>query len=120
MEDAFRKLKYALSVLDVHSRKAVCVEQEVFGRMMMYNYTQLMLNYANETRTVSPDNKYEYRPSFTKGVGHAKRYLNGKITCDQMLAYMKQELEAIRPGRKQPRKMTPKKPHDFHYHGAGG
>lgn len=107
VEDAFRKLKYALSVLDVHSKKAVCVEQEVFGRMLMYNYTQRMLNYANETREASPENKREYRPSFTKGVGHARRYLNGTITCDEMLAYMKQEFEAIRPGRKKLRKMTP-------------
>lgn len=62
IETAFRKLKYNIGLSCLHSKKAEYVEQEIYAKIIMYNFCQAITSHV----TVRQKNtKYNYQINFT-------------------------------------------------------
>lgn len=42
IETSFRDLKYTIGMLNFHSKKVMCIQQEIYARMVMYNFVQMI------------------------------------------------------------------------------
>ena len=42
IETSFRELKYSIGLTSFHARKIDCIKQEVFARLLLYNYCELI------------------------------------------------------------------------------
>ena len=43
IETSFRELKYSIGLVNLHSKKAELVEQEIYARFIMYNFCSLVV-----------------------------------------------------------------------------
>ena len=119
IENAYRDLKYAEHIRDVHSKKAACVLQEVYARLLHHNYVQLMVNYAEEVALRNNSLNYEYQACFVAAVGTMRRHLNGNDPPIPLEDQIWDDREPVRPGRRFARKMRSLGPSNFVYRGSG-
>ena len=42
IETSFRDLKYTIGMLDFHSKKVMCIQQEIYAHLIMYNFAQMI------------------------------------------------------------------------------
>ncbi|WP_420832495.1 transposase [Paenibacillus periandrae] len=45
IETSFRALKYTIGLTNFHARKREFVTQEIFARMIMYNFVEIMTSH---------------------------------------------------------------------------
>lgn len=65
IETSFRKLKYNIGVSNLHSKKAEYVEQEIYARIIMYNFCESVTAHVTVKQK---DQKYVYQINFTMAV----------------------------------------------------
>lgn len=114
IETSFRHLKYSIGLLYFHSKKIESIEQEIWARLILYNYsmavTMNILGKEKQTR-------YSYKPNIANAIQVCRRFL--KVCIDETHANVEQLISGvtlpIRPDRKHPRKRTTKAPRRFHY-----
>ncbi|MCU6748176.1 transposase [Faecalicatena acetigenes] len=41
METSFRNFKYTVGMLNFHSKKVVCIKQEIYAHLIMYNFAEM-------------------------------------------------------------------------------
>lgn len=46
IETSFRDLKYTIGMLNFHSKKVMCIQQEIYARMVMYNFVQMITSHV--------------------------------------------------------------------------
>lgn len=46
IETSFRELKYAIGLISFHAHKVDYIKQEVFARLLLYNYCELITAYV--------------------------------------------------------------------------
>ncbi len=112
IETSFRELKYTVGLLHFHAKKVEYIYQEVFARLIMYNFTELV------TSTViiqKADCKYAYKASFSVAVHVCRQFLLGNVSPPVVEALIRRHVSPIRPGRSRPRKMTVKHAVSFIY-----
>lgn len=95
-EGSFRKLKYDIGLIYFHSRKQSNVRQEIYASLILYNYTQLLIN----ALPVEKENKYEYKANFAAAVTNARLFFKRLIDQREVIKRIKSFLIPIRPGRK--------------------
>ena len=107
IETSFRELKYAIGVTNFHARKPDSVLQEIFARIVMYNFCERI------TMHVVIDNdkgrKWQYQANYTMGIYICLdffRYIGDEPpdTEEKIRHY----ILPIRPNRADRRKVTPK------------
>ena len=107
IETSFRELKYAIGVTNFHARKPDSVLQEIFARIVMYNFCEKI------TMHVVIDNdkgrKWQYQANYTMGIYICLdffRYIGDEPpdTEEKIRHY----ILPIRPNRADRRKVTPK------------
>lgn len=107
IETSFRELKYAIGVTNFHARKPDSVLQEIFARIVMYNFCERI------TMHVVIDNdkgrKWQYQANYTMGIYICLdffRYIGDEPpdTEEKIRHY----ILPIRPNRADRRKITPK------------
>ena len=92
IETSFRNLKYSIGLASIHSKKTDSMLQEVYSRLILYNYTSLI------TRKVEvPPNK---QICFAIAVLVGKQYMKGIITTSRLLEILTKHLSPVRVGRK--------------------
>ena len=67
IETSFRRLKYALSLVYLHSVNRELIIQEVYAKLIMYNFASLLHAFATEEKKKEQGKKkrkYEYKISF--------------------------------------------------------
>lgn len=113
VETSFRELKYSTGMLAFHSKKAEFVKQEIFARLILYNFCELI---TSRVVVTEKDRKYEYQLNFTRAI-HICKYFLSRITKSppDVEALISKELLPVRPGRKDPRKVKPTSPVSFIY-----
>lgn len=82
IETSFRSLKYALSLVYLHSVNRELIIQEVYAKIIMYNLTSLIHSYVQESKELlerNRKNKYNYQVSFDDTVSIAKSLLKQRI-----------------------------------------
>ena len=114
IETSFRELKYAIGLNALHSKKRKLIQQEIYARIILYNFCQRIVQ---EVRIPKKEKrKYEYQVNFTRSF-HILRYFLRKKggsapPVDNLIV---KEILPIRPGRSDTRNVKPKTVVCFNY-----
>ncbi len=112
IETSFRELKYTVGLLHFHAKKVEHIYQEVFARLIMYNFTELV---TSPVIIQKADCKYAYKANFSVAVHVCRQFLLGNVSPPNVEALIRKHVSPIRPGRSRPRKMTAKHAVSFIY-----
>lgn len=112
IETSFRELKYTLGLLHFHAKKVEYIYQEVFARLIMYNFTELV---TSPVIIQKADCKYAYKANFSVAVHVCRQFFLGNVSPPDVEALIRKYVSPIRPGRNRPRKMTVKHAVSFIY-----
>lgn len=104
IETSFRELKYAVGLTNFHAKKRERIVQEVFARIIMYNFAEMITSHVVISRT---DAKYDYQVNFTAAIHICRHFLRLWINappCD-IEALIRKNILPVRPDRKNKRKI---------------
>lgn len=104
IETSFRSLKYTLSLNCLHSVKRSFIIQEIYAKMIMYNWTSLTAAYAeHRLPPVRKGSSKEYMVPFSEVAMLVHRLIFKRITNRCILEQLLAKKIPIRPGRSFPR-----------------
>ena len=112
IETSFRHLKHTLGLLHLHAKKVEFVLQEIFAKLTMYNFCELItqsvvIQQAQKTHT--------YKVNFSDAVHICRQFFLGDVPPPILEAMLMRYISPIRPGRKDTRKLTQKSSASFTY-----
>lgn len=107
IETSFRELKYAIGLASLHGKKKEFMLQEVFARLVLYNYTSLIAHCAE-----IPEGK---RINFSAAAYFGRQFLRMKIAPSLVLDNIVKYLSPIRPDRQFQRYQNLISPIGFQY-----
>lgn len=113
IETSFRELKYALSLLHFHSKKMDLIMQEMFARLVMYNFSHMITNQLKPE--VRPGRKHSRQINNTYAVKICREYFRNKISPSDLKVLILRHTLPIRPDRHYKRKPNKKQPRTFNY-----
>ena len=105
IETSFRHLKYALALVYFHSVKRSFIIQEVYARMIIYNFTSLLTKCVPQKPKEAKERKWNYKISFEDAVHIAKAYLQHKLSNKKLIVLLLRHMSQIRPNQHMPRKV---------------
>jgi hypothetical protein len=105
IESSFRKLKYTIGLSFYHSYKPDFIKQEIWAKLIAYNATELLVNYAVISKG---KRKYNYAVNFSVAAHICRIYLRLQTETDliDVMSLLKKELIPVRPDRQFPRLKT--------------
>ena len=111
IETSFRELKYALGLINFHSKNVNYIFQEIFARIVMYNFCEtLTLHVVIKQK---PSRKYTYQANFTRAIDICLKFFkDSKIKLETLISRF---ILPIRNNRKSPRKSKSKSAISFNY-----
>lgn len=114
IETSFRELKYAIGLTNFHSKKAAYILQEIFARLTMYNFCEIITTHVVIQQK---DRKYSYQVNFTMAISICMHYFKcrGAIPPPNVEALIQKNILPVRNGRKDPRKVRTKSSVSFIY-----
>ena len=112
IETSFRELKYTVGLLHFHAKKVEYIYQEVFARLIMYNFAELV---TSPVIIQKADAKYAYKANFSVAVHVCRQFFLGNVSPPDVEALILRHVSPIRPGRSRPRKLTAKHAVSFIY-----
>ena len=112
IETAFRDLKYTMGMLDFHSKKVMCIHQEIYAHLIMYNFAEMITSHVVIEKK---QRKYTYKANFSIAAHMCRLFYQGKTTSPNLEAIIARNLVPIRAGRHRERKLTAKECHGFLY-----
>lgn len=112
IETSFRQLKYSLALNYFHSKKMDHILQEVFSRLLMYNFYELITSHV----VIKQKNrKFLYRINFSNAVHICRRFFLKNMNPSKVEALLLMHLLPIRSGPASPRRKSPKQSTSFFY-----
>lgn len=104
IETSFRELKYAIGLTSFHSKKVDYIKQEIFARLTLYNYCELITSYVVEQSNISGKTK---QVNFTIAIYICREYLRRKrqLSPPDVIKLIEKHTLPVRPGRRDPRKV---------------
>ena len=104
IETSFRELKYAIGLTSFHSKKVDYIKQEVFARLTLNNYCELITSHVVEQSKISEKIK---QVNFTIAIYICREYLRKKrnLSPPDVIKLIEQHTLPVRPGRRDPRKV---------------
>ncbi len=104
IETSFRELKYAIGLTSFHSKKVDYIKQEIFARLTLYNFCELITSYVVEQRNISGKTK---QVNFTIAIYICREYLRRKrqLSPPDVIKLIEKHTLPVRPGRRDPRKV---------------
>jgi len=112
IETSFRELKYAIGLTSFHSKKATYIIQEIFARLTMYNFCEIITTHVVIQQK---DRKYSYQVNFTIAILICMHYFRNDISPPDVEALIQKNILPIRNGRKDTRKVRAKSAVSFIY-----
>lgn len=112
IETSFRELKYTVGLLHFHAKKVEHICQEVFARLIMYNFSELITSSVVISKA---DSKYAYKANFSVTVHVCRQFFLGNVSPPNVEALILRHVSPIRPGRSRPRNMSAKHAVSFIY-----
>ena len=105
IETSFRELKYTVGLLNFHGKKPAFIRQEIFARIIMYNFTECIV-----ARTVIKKDgcKHACTFNFTQAVYICREIFRRKADPELMDLTIARYVSPVRPGRNYPRKPNQK------------
>lgn len=112
IETSFRELKYTVGLLHFHAKKVEYIYQEIFARLIMYNFTELITSHVVISKA---SKKYDYKANFTVAVHVCRQFFLGNVSPPDVEALIYRHVSPIRPNRSRPRNLTVKRAVSFFY-----
>lgn len=112
IETSFRDLKYTIGLLHFHAKKVEHISQEIFARLIVYNFSELITCHAI---TQKKCRKYAYKVNFSAAVHICRQFFRGNVSPPNVEALIARYVLPVRPGRSRPRKPTAKAAISFLY-----
>ncbi|HEX3030577.1 MAG TPA: IS4 family transposase [Clostridia bacterium] len=114
IETSFRELKHVLGTTNLHSKKRIYIEQEIWSRLILYNFCTIITTHVVVKKK---DRKHEYQVNYTVAF-NACHYLlkshNGE-TPPNIIGLIEQNILPIRPDRNFARQHRFRVPASFTY-----
>lgn len=103
IETSFRELKYAIGLTSFHARKVDYIKQEVFARLLLYNYCELITTHVVQQMQNKDKTK---QVNFTIAIYICREYLRQRrnLSLPDVIKLIEKHILPVRPGRKDPRK----------------
>ena len=112
IETSFRELKYTLGLLHFHAKKTEHILQEIFAKLTMYNFSELITSHV----VIQKQNrKHAYRANFSAAVHVCRQFFLGNVSPPDVEALIARHVSPIRPGRSKPRVLSVKTAVSFIY-----
>lgn len=105
IETSFRNLKYTIGLLNFHSKKVMCIQQEIYAHLTMYNFTQMITSHVVIKKK---QRKYIYKANFSVATHMCRKFYYGKTTSPNLEAIIAKNIIPIRPDRHRQRNMITK------------
>ncbi len=116
IETSFRDLKHTIGLNYYHAKKSDSILQEIYSRMVMYNFCQLVTNSAKIKQPKSrKGRKFAYKINFSQSVQICRDFLKNKIRCKDVLELIEKYILPIRGGKDHPRIKAPRREIYFTY-----
>jgi hypothetical protein len=114
IETSFRELKYAIGLTNFHSKKVAYILQEIFARLTMYNFCELITTHVIIQQKYR---KYSYQVNFTMAISICLHYFKCRNaeSPPNVEALIQKNILPVRNGRKDPRKVRAKSSVSFIY-----
>ena len=112
IETSFRDLKYTIGMLDFHSKKVMCIQQEIYAHLIMYNFAEMITSHVVIEKK---QRKYTYKANFSVASHLCRLFYRGKTTSPDLETIIAKNVIPIRPDRHGERKATTKIFHGFLY-----
>lgn len=112
IETSFRDLKYTLGMLHFHSKKVMCIQQEIYAHLIMYNFSEMITSHVVIKQT---QRKHIYKANFSVAVHMCRLFYHQKITSPILEAIISRNVIPVRPGRHNVRKNSDKSFKGFLY-----
>lgn len=100
IETSFRNLKYTLALLSFHAKKVEYIRQEIFARLIMYNFCELITSHITIRKA---NRKYAYQANFSAAVHICRQFFRGNVSPPILEALVLRHISPIRPDRSFPR-----------------
>jgi hypothetical protein len=119
IESSFRKLKYTIGLSNFHSYKPALIMQEIWARLIAYNFTEAMINH---TVIKKAKRKHSYKVNFSVAAHICRVFL--RMSTEEnpidVMALLAKELIPIRKDRQYKRLQTAhfRRPRYFIYRAA--
>lgn len=75
IETSFRELKHAIELSALHSRKRELIKQEIYARLLLYNFSQRIIR---KVKVKKQKKKYIYQVNFTRAFHIVRDFLRKK------------------------------------------
>ena len=105
IETSFRSLKYTLGLLCFHSKKVEYILQEIFAKLTMYNFTELITSHVVIKQN---SRKLNYKINFSASVHICRNFLLKNISPHEIEALISKYVVPIRLSDSNPRKLSRK------------
>lgn len=112
VETSFRDLKYTVGMLDFHSKKVMCIQQEIYARIIMYNFAEMITSHVVIEKK---QRKYTYKANFTVAAHMCRLFYSGKTTSPNLETIISKNITPIRTDRHRERHLSVKVYHGFLY-----
>ena len=115
VEISYRELKHTIAMTHFHSKKVDLITQEIYAKMILYNFCELIT--LNVVITQDSDRKYTYQVNFTNAIHICIRFLrySNDENPPDVEALIRKFILPIREGRNFPRKIKTQPVKSFLY-----
>ena len=112
IETSFRDLKYTIGMLNFHSKKVMCIQQEIYAQMIMYNFVQMITSHVVIAKK---QRKHTYKANFSVATHMCRLFYREKTTSPNLETIIAKNLIPIRSDRHRERKLKVQTFHGFLY-----
>ena len=112
IETSFRDLKYTIGMLDFHSKKVMCIQQEIYAHLIMYNFAEMITSHVVIEKK---QRKYTYKANFSVAAHMCRLLYYGKTSSPKLETIIARNIIPIRTDRHQERRHRVKIFHGFLY-----
>ena len=112
IETSFRDLKYTIGMLDFHSKKVMCIHQEIYAHLIMYNFSEMITSHVVIAKK---QRKHTYKANFSVAVHMCRLFFYERASPPDLETIIARNLIPIRPERHRTRNLTVKVFHGFLY-----
>lgn len=104
IETSFRELKYAIGLTSFHAKKVDYINQEIFSRLLLYNYCELITTHVIQQMKKKEKTK---QVNFTIAIYICREYLRQKrqLSPPDVIKLIENHILPVHPKRKDPRKV---------------
>lgn len=106
IETSFRELKYVIGLTNLHCKKESFVRQEVYAKLIMYNFCEKIISAVVVEQ--DENKKHNYQINYTMAMRICLDFYRALVDTFDVYDLMLKYIEAVRPGRKDKRKMRSK------------